>query len=227
MEKAAKFTNKGSTVEIEVYDVIGEDPWFGGGISAKQFRADLKEKASKATLIQLRLNSPGGSVTEGAAMLTALDEHPARIEASVDGLAASAASVLAMAADRITIGSNALLMIHNPYAGILGDAEELRHTAGILDKIQTQIVDAYMRHATVSKRQISDWMKAETWFTGQEAVDAGLAHEVTGQVSLAACAGIDPAKFGWRKMPKLSYRPEDCAADAERRRIAAEWRFSD
>lgn len=184
--------------EVLVYDQIGRDSFFGDGISAKEFRDQVR--AIKTGIINLRINSPGGSVTEAAAMLTALDEHPARIEVSIDGLAALAASVIAMAGDKIAISPSALVMIHNPHTVAMGGAEELRRTADVLDKVRGQILDAYQRKSNKTREELAAMMDAETWFTGAEAVDAGLADELMSN-SPAIAASADLSKFGYRKVP--------------------------
>jgi ATP-dependent protease ClpP protease subunit len=140
MSKQLTVRMKGDdTAEVLLYDVIGADMF--GGIDAKTFRAQIK--AVKAKAIELRINSPGGSVTEAAAMLQALDEFPGRIDVTVDGLAASAATVVMMAGDSIVAARNALLMIHNPWAGVMGTAADMRRVADLLDKIRGQILDTY------------------------------------------------------------------------------------
>jgi len=209
--------------EVLLYDVIGAD-FFGDGVTAKDFRAQLK--GVKSPTINLRINSPGGSVTEAAAMLSALDEHPARIEVDVDGIAASAGSVVMMGGDHIRVASNALVMIHNPHAMALGDSNEMRRTADLLDKVREQILDAYGRKSKMSRVQLSELMDAETWFNGEEAVEAGLAHEASKPVSVAAFADLlkVAAKLGARHVPKLELTPEQLRLVAEtdkRRAIAA------
>jgi ATP-dependent Clp protease protease subunit len=228
--KTAKITMKANDVaEVLVYDQLGRDAFFGDGIGSKEFREQVK--AIKAKTINLRINSPGGSVFEAAAMLNALDQHPADILVDVDGLAASAASVLAMAGarragDRIRIAANGMLMIHNPHGAVFGGAEEMRRTAELLDKVKGQIVDSYTRRVE-DRDQLAAWMTAETWFTGKEAVDAGFADEVTGSVSVAAFAGIDKlaAKLGWKHTPQP---PGPTAAELEehqrRMAVVAKWR---
>jgi ATP-dependent Clp protease protease subunit len=209
--------------EVLLYDVIGAD-FFGEGVNAKDFRAQLK--SVKTPTINLRINSPGGSVTEAAAMLAALDEHPARIEVDVDGLAASAASVVMMAGDHIRVATNGLVMIHNPHALAMGDAGEMRRMAELLDKVREQILDAYKRKSKMTKAQLSKAMDAETWYTGKEAVEAGLADEASKPVSVAAFADLltVAAKLGAKNPPKVEPSPEMLRAIAEtdkRRAIAA------
>ncbi len=215
----------GEVAEVLVYDMIGGGGFFEEGLTAKAFRAQLKGVKSK--VINLRINSPGGSVTEAAAMLSALDDHPARIEVDVDGLAASAASVLAMAGDVVRMSASALLMIHDPYAFAQGSAEDMRRTADLLDKAKVQILDRYSRKtgAKTSRDQLAAMMADETWFTGQEAVDAGLADTITSARQIAACASLELlAKMGYRHIPSAklpAYTDQQRAEHEKRKAIAA------
>jgi ATP-dependent protease ClpP protease subunit len=111
-------TDSPSATEILLYDEIGEDPWFGTGVSAKQFVEDLN--AIETDEIHLRINSPGGNVFEGVAMLNAVRRHKAKVTVFVDGLAASAASVLAMGGDEVVMSRNAELMIHDAWGIAIG-----------------------------------------------------------------------------------------------------------
>ncbi len=203
--KTATFRARGESVtEILVYDLIGRDPFFGDGIDAKEFRQELK--AVKTPVINLRINSPGGSVFAASAMMTALDEHPARIEVDVDGVAASAASVIMLAGDVVRIASTALVMIHNASGGVMGGAEDMRRTADLLDKINVQMLDRYADKAKkkTSREQMKAHLDAETWFTGAEAVAVGLADEVTGALSIAA--RVSPQmlpRLGWHRAAKI------------------------
>ncbi len=188
MSKQLVIRNKGGEVaEVLVYGVIGDD-FFGDGITAKDFRAAIKSVKSK--VVNLRINSPGGSVTEGAAMLAVLDEHPARIEVDIDGVAASAASVLAVAGSVVRIASNGLLMIHDPMMMTMGGADDMRRAAALLDTVKGQILDRYERKAAgkTSRQQLVKMMSDETWFDGAQAVAAGLADEVTGALKMTALA---------------------------------------
>ncbi len=195
--KALTITMKADEVaEVMLYGLIGSD-FFGEGITAKEFRKELK--AVKAKVLNLRINSPGGSVFEAAAMLAALDEHPARIEVDIDGIAASAASVLAMAGDTVRINAAGMLMVHNPHTMVIGGSAEMRKTADLLDSAREQLLDAYGRRKSVDRKQMGAWMDDESWFTGQQAVDAGLADSVTSGAAVAAC--IVPERLGYRKVP--------------------------
>lgn len=174
-----KALENGAT-EIYVYDEIGF--W---GITAKAFARDLKELDPKGE-INLRINSPGGSVTDGIAIYNLLKNHKAKVNTFVDGLAASMASVIAMAGDTITMPENALMMIHNPWGGAMGDADELRKTADVLDKMKTALVSAYVNKTGLADTEIANLMTAETWMTGAEALEKGFATQITDEVNLQA-----------------------------------------
>lgn len=212
--------------EILLYDVIGAD-FFGDGVTAKDFRDQIK--GVKAKTINLRINSPGGSVFEASAILAALDDWKGRIEVDIDGLAASAASVVAMAGDRVRMASNAMMMIHDPYTMTAGGAEQMRATAEILDKVKDQIIATYQRRSKRTEAELSQMMSAETWLVGKDAVEAGLADEVTDPSRVAAMADHAKlfAKLGYKRAPEIKDAgpsPEVLAAMEEtrkRRAIAA------
>ena len=163
----------GSSVEISVYDEIGY--W---GVSAADFVTDLGGITAKD--ITLRINSPGGDVQDGLAMLNALRQHPANIHVIVDGWAVSAASFIAMAGDKVSMAPNAMMMIHDAAGMCYGNSAEMAEMAELLNKHSDNIASVYARRAGGT---VEDWrtvMRAETWYTDQEAVDAGLADEILG-----------------------------------------------
>jgi ATP-dependent protease ClpP protease subunit len=158
------------TTEIMIYDEIGY--W---GIDAKTFIDELKNITTPK--IVLRINSPGGDVFDAAAMYNALKRHPAQISATVDGIAASAASWIPLAAETVSMGRGSYMMVHNAMGFGWGYAKDLRSTADILDKLSKGIAELY---ASRSEKSVEDWqalMDAETWFSASEAVDAGLAND--------------------------------------------------
>lgn len=174
--------------EIFIYDVIGGEDWNTGKVlDGKTFAADVKALGDVKEL-HIRVHSPGGSVFEGMAILNILDRHPARKVAYVDGIALSMASAVVHSADEIHMAENALQMIHNPYTIAMGDGEEMRKTADFLDKAKGVIAGMYARHAKMTAEQISAAMDAETWYTAEEAVAAGLATHIDKPMQIAACA---------------------------------------
>jgi ATP-dependent Clp endopeptidase proteolytic subunit ClpP len=183
--------------EIYIYDEIGY--W---GVTAKDFAGDLKEIKPNGS-IYLRLNCPGGSVTDGIAIYNLLKSHSATINVIVDGLAASMASVIAMAGDTITMPENALMMIHNPWGGASGESKDLRKTAEILDKMKAAMTSAYATKTGKTPEEISDLMDAETWMTGSEALEMGFATQTSDEVLLAA--SFDISKLDEFKTKKQSF----------------------
>lgn len=167
-----------TSAEVSIYDAIG-----GYEINAKQFVDELKD--INAETIHLRINSPGGSVIDGNAMFNALQRHPAKVITHIDGLAASMASVIAMAGDEVHMADNALLMIHNPWTMSIGDADELRADADLLDKMSASILSAYGR-SQYEAEEIKNLMDEETWFTAQEAFDAGFVDHINTGLRAAA-----------------------------------------
>jgi len=163
-----------SETEIVIYDEIGDSFW-GESVTAKDFIAELTKINS--VNITLRINSPGGSVFDANAMYNAIKQHPAHVTGVVDGVAASAASVVLMAADEINIPANAMIMIHSPWSFADGNAEELREQADTLDKVQATMVVAYKRSG-MSEDEINSIMAAETWYNANEAVEAGFADKI-------------------------------------------------
>lgn len=165
-----------SVTEILLYDEIGEDPWFGTGVSAKSFVEDLNDIETEE--IHLRINSPGGDVFEGVAMLNALRRHPANITAYIDGLAASAASVVAMGADQIVMSRNAEMMIHDAWGIAIGNADAMAKMQDDLSRASDNLASAYADKAGGTVNQWRKAMKSETWYSDKEAVSAGLADRV-------------------------------------------------
>jgi ATP-dependent protease ClpP protease subunit len=143
----------GGELEILLYEQIGTDIWTGEGTTAKQFAEDLKA-AGAISEIRLRVNSPGGSVFDGIAIYNTLLSHGAKITAQVDGLAASIASVISMAAEEISMGDNTMMMIHNPATVIGGDSNDMRKMADTMDKVKTSMITAYRRHSDLSTEEI-------------------------------------------------------------------------
>lgn len=164
--------------EILIYSDIGPEEW--GGVSAKAVKAQL-DTMQDAAEITVRINSPGGDVFDGFAIYNLLAQHPAKIAVKVDGWAASAASVIAMAGDTVEMAANALMMIHNPWTMAIGDSANMRKTADLLDQIKGSILTTYKSKTEMSEDDIAALMDAETWFDAQGAMEAGLATAIVGK----------------------------------------------
>lgn len=159
--------------EIFLYDEIGM--W---GITAGDFINELRD--IKAGTISLRINSPGGDVFDGIAIYNAVSRHPATVNVFIDGIAASAASFIAMAGDTVTMMPHSQMMIHEAHGLVIGPAADMRKMADILDKSSDNIASIYAEKAGGTIEEWRAKMSAETWFSDQEAVDAGLADGVDG-----------------------------------------------
>lgn len=165
--------------EVLVYEQIGED-WYGNGVTAKKFREEL-QALGDLDEITIRVNSPGGEVFDGFAIYNELRANKARKVVHIDGLAASIASVIAMAGDEIVMGLGAMMMIHDPWTYAWGNSTQMREQADVLDKVKVGLVDAYAGFNGVKDRtEIESLMTAETWFTASEAVEAGFATRLVG-----------------------------------------------
>ena len=182
VEAKAPTAEQAETVaEVHIYDEIGY--W---GTSAKDFAQQLAEL--DVDRIQLRINSPGGNAWDGVAIMNTLRRHRARVEVTVDGIAASAASLIAMAGDHIVMNRSAQMMIHDTSGMAWGNAATMRETADLLDKLSDSYADAYAKRAGGTRGEWRDVMRAETWYTAEEAVLAGLADEWDGSADSAAAA---------------------------------------
>jgi ATP-dependent Clp protease, protease subunit len=173
--------------EVAIYDEIG-----AYGVSAKGFLAELGALPDAAP-IDLRLNSPGGSVFDAVAIHNALKRHEGPVTVWIDGIAASAASYVAMAGDEIVMPENAFLMIHDPAGLVMGTAADMRAMAEALDKVKGSLVAGYAAKSGRAAEDIAALMTAETWFDARDALDAGLATRIAEPVRMAA--SFDIARF--------------------------------
>lgn len=200
--------------EILIYEDIGGG--FFGGVTAKQFSKDLAALGSVET-INLRIASLGGDVHEGLAIYRRLVDHPARVVTHVDSWAASIASVIAMAGDEIRIAEGGAIMVHEAWCLAMGNAADLRSLADRLEATSGAIADVYVARTGKTLAQVKEWMAAETWFYGAEAVDAGFATSVVENMKVAA--RFNPELHRFRNAPAaLAGTPN---RDQLRERLAA------
>lgn len=188
--------------ELLIYSDIG-DSFFGDSVSAISVKAQL-DKMPEGDL-SVRINSPGGSVFDGFAIYNLIKQRPGNTTVYVDGLAASAASIIAMAGDTIVMANNALMMIHDPWAMAMGSADEMRDTANLLDKIKGSIVSTYASRTGVDGDEVATMMANETWMNASEAIELGFATETEdgGQ-------SVSNLSKPWiRNAPKPSQIPEN------------------
>jgi ATP-dependent Clp endopeptidase proteolytic subunit ClpP len=206
----------GNSAAISIYSDIGE--W---GLTASDFQKSLNE-LGKPRELQITISSNGGDIPSGFAIYNTLDRHPAKKIVTVDGIAASMASVIAMAGDEIIMPSNSMLMIHNPWGTVGGDSETLISFGEALAKMRDQIAETYAARSGQPLDDVLAMMSRETWLTAQEAVDMGFADRVEESRKMAAL--VNTSKFlntplALRKLT-ADFKPrsfEDIAAKAWQR----------
>lgn len=183
-----KFQCRGSRGEIWLYDQIGARFW-GDGVTAKSFQKDLTA-LGKVSAIDLRINSPGGDVFDGFAIYNMLAQHPATIDVYVDGVAASIASIIAMAGDTIKMAKNSMMMIHNPQGVAIGDEREMDRVKSLLQQVKANLTTTYVDRTGNKAVDVVAWMDEETWFPADAAVERGFADKVIEAQAVAACFDI-------------------------------------
>lgn len=196
------------TPVLSIFDDIG-----AYGVSAKSFLNDLRTVTTDE--VDVEINSPGGDVFAGLAIYNGLRASGKKINVKVLGLAASAASLVAMAGDTIEMPENAFMMIHNPWGFAMGGADEMRNTADVLDKIGTGLVSTYAKRTGKTDQEITALLDAETWMTAQEAVDAGFATSVTPALAVKASYSEDRLPENVRLAFKAQAPTTDASAPAE------------
>lgn len=201
--------------EILIYGVIG-DPW-GDGVMAKHVRDALKQVGQRD--INVRIHSPGGSVFEASAIYHFLTEWKHQVTVSVDGLAASAASVVAMAGHQVKMAATSMMMIHDPWTISIGDSTQLRKDAELLDKMRDQIAEVYAKRSGRKADEFATLMAAETWLTPEEALNLGLADEITGQAAVENRYDLSSFKNAPKAWPKASQPKKTPRNDMAERRL--------
>ena len=190
--KGLELKAQADQAELYIYGDIVTDKWFDEDVSAASFVKDLKE--TEASQLDVFINSGGGSVFDGVTIYNALKRHSAHVNVHIDGLAASIASVIAMAGDTVSIAENAMLMIHDPWTVTMGNTSALRKTADNLDTVRDSMLSSYKR-SNLSEEELMAAMEVETWYSGPEAVEHGFADEVTGAIDIAASVKVPGDRF--------------------------------
>ena len=189
---AVEATDETTSADVFIYDEIGES-FFGGGVSAQTLATELADL--DVDELNVYINSPGGAAWDGIAIMNAIRRHRAHVTVYVDGLAASAASVVAMAGDKIVMNRGSQMMIHDASGGAYGDAELMDEISAILHKLSDSIADVYAGRTGTDSAVWRAAMKAESWYTAEEAVAVGLADE---WVDSPASQPVDRARFSAR-----------------------------
>ena len=154
---------------------ISNETWFGDEITPKEFRGELNSGQGKVTVW---INSPGGDCFAAAQIYNMLMEYPGTVDVHIDGIAASAASVIAMAGNHVAISPVGMMMIHNPATVSIGDEREMKKAVDMLSEVKESIINAYELKTGLPRKQLSNMMNAESWMNAQKAVELGFADSI-------------------------------------------------
>jgi len=210
MRKWYTMKAEAATAEIVIYDEIGKSFWNEDAVGAKQFLDDLNALGDVDN-ITLRINSPGGDVFDGVAIHNALKNHKAKVTAQIDGIAASAASFIAMAADKIVMPTNSFLLIHGASGFAMGNADVMHAIADDLDRLDNSLTATYVARAKSTTDKVKALMKEDRLMDATEAKEWGFADEVTAEKKMAA-------NFSLRLLPKAAadrFRAETGAGEKD------------
>ena len=194
------------TLEMMIYTEIGET-WDGTGITAAGVKA--KMDAAPFDKIVMRINSPGGDCFEGCAIGNLIKSCGKPVDVFIDGVAASSASIIAMAGTTITMGNNALIMIHNAWSVAMGDAKDMRKMADTLDTVSAAIAQTYVDKTGLSMKDIQAMMDEETWINASDAVAKGFATQIAEQPAVKPTNAFQKAFKAYKNVPaSLRNEPE-------------------
>lgn len=195
-------TDNKKSGDIYIYGYIVFEKWEDSDVTASSFKKDLDALGDVDTL-NIYVNSGGGSVFQAQAIYSILKRHTAQKNGYIDGIAASAATFILMACDRIYMPTNANFMVHKPMGGGYGNVNDLRKVIEMLEKIEEAVNAAYLSHVgnKITEDKLKELLDAETWMTAQEAYDYGFVDEIIEAKEVAAC--IDPEIMAvYKNVPK-------------------------
>lgn len=195
------------TGELSLYGEISDVTWWGDEVTPKQFKEDLDALGDIDTL-NVYINSPGGDVFAGQTIYSMLKRHKAYKNVYIDGAAASIASLVAMAGDKIIMPANAMMMIHSPWTIALGNAQNFRKLADDLDKIRDSMVVAYESRSALTAEEVVEFMDAETWLSAKDCLEYGFADEIEEAKQVAACISEKYLAI-YRNIPQELIKPPE------------------
>ena len=197
---------------LTIDGVIAEESWFDDDVTPKLFREQLNAGTGD---IVIYVNSPGGDCVAASQIYTMLMEYKGRVTVKIDGIAASAASVIAMAGTEVLMAPTALLMVHNPLTVAIGDTEEMQKAIAMLDEVKESIITSYELKTGMSRAKLAHLMDAETWMNAQKAIELGFADGIlTREVGMPDGIAINSYQFSRRavtnsllsKIPKTEHK---------------------
>lgn len=194
MKKFWTFQNQkeDKKAELLIYGPVASSSWWGDEVTPKEFKKEM-DALGEIDELNVYINSDGGDAFAGQAIYSMLKRYKAQVNVYIDGLAASIASVIAMAGDRVYMPANAMMMVHNPWTFALGDAVDLRKMADDLDKVRESILTVYREKTGLEDKKLIEIMDSETWMTAQEAIDYGFIDGIEEQKQVAA--SLNAGKF--------------------------------
>jgi ATP-dependent protease ClpP protease subunit len=197
-----KIVAKSATkAELVIYAGIGQDFWNDGSmISAKAVSDELKKLDASVTQLDIRLNSPGGDVFDGIAIYNRLKQWKGKKTVYIDGLAASIASIIALAGDEIIIGEGALYMVHLPWTFAMGNRMELDNTVSRLMDVEEQMISIYSKKTGMSRAEVKALLEAETWMDAEQAIEQGFVDSKMAESEPIAASAMGSKWFA--KAPK-------------------------
>ena len=160
---------------LELYGTIAEESWFDDDITPRMFKDELNAGSGDVTVW---INSPGGDCIAASQIYTMLMDYKGNVTVKIDGIAASAASVIAMAGTKVLMAPTALMMIHNPMTGAFGDHEDMQKAIEMLNEVKESIINAYEIRTNLSRAKLSHLMRSETWMNAKKAIELGFADEI-------------------------------------------------
>jgi len=209
------------TGELMLYGEIASETWWGDEVTPKQFKEDLDALGDIKTL-NVFVNSPGGDVFAAQAIYSILKRYDAHVSMYVDGIAASAASLIVSAGDTVIMPKNAMQMLHNPWCLCVGNAGDFRKLADDMDKIRDSMIVAYESRSALTKDEIIDILDAESWLTAEECMEYGFCDEIEDAKEIAACADADYFKQRYQNTPKQLLKKHPKKAKSQQKE--EEWR---
>ena len=167
--------NEDETRTLYLEGVIAEQSWFDDDVTPAMFKEELFSGSGPITL---HVNSPGGDCIAASQIYTMLMEYPFDVTVQIDGMAASAASVIAMAGTKVCMSPTSMMMLHNPFTAAMGDSEEMRRAIQLLDEVKESIINAYQIKTGLSRTKLSHLMDSETWMNAKKALELGFCDEI-------------------------------------------------
>ena len=167
---------------LELYGTIAEESWFDDDVTPQMFRDELFSEDGDVVIF---LNSPGGDCIAASQIYTMLTEYKGRVTIKIDGLAASAASVIAMAGDTVLMAPTSMMFIHNPMTTAFGNKEEMEKAIGMLEEVKESIINAYERKTGLSRQKLARLMDSDTWMNAKRAIELGFADGMLGDSAVA------------------------------------------